>query len=216
MEASDNGHHIPRTPLQPALSDAEAARDAALGSLAAALALEGAPALGSVRGAVQRQLEDAQRLPDMPGFVDYQPLLGRLHEWIADLEAAQAAVAAAQPAAAAEIAEGAAQLAAADEGADPEGWHRLQWLRQVVWVLLASMICVVSCRVLLHPLAFMQTADVYQLPPPPPPPPPPLSCASCVQPAAAAGAGAPAGRGGACVSRHRRSAAVPARACAAC
>ena len=86
--------------------------------------------LGSdVRGAVRRQIEEAQRLPSMPPFVDYRPLLAELQRWQEELEGAQSDLAAVQQAASEASARSAAQLAAADEGADPEGWHRLNWLR---------------------------------------------------------------------------------------
>jgi len=78
---------------------------------------------------VQQLIADARRLPPVPGWVDCRPLLADLRQWVAELEGAQADVQAAQQAAAQSSADCASQLAAADQSADPEGWHRLSFLR---------------------------------------------------------------------------------------
>ncbi len=89
-----------------------------------------APAASDVRSGVQQLIAEAQRLPEMPAWVDYRPLLADIAQWVEALQAAQADVAAAQQAAGQQAADSKAQFAAADEGADPEGWHRLTWLSQ--------------------------------------------------------------------------------------
>ena len=84
-----------------------------------------------MRGGVQRLLDEAQRLPEMPPMpVNYDDLLADIRQWLAALEGCQADVAAAQQAAVQQAADSATQLAAADEAADPERWHRLSWLSQ--------------------------------------------------------------------------------------
>ena len=89
-----------------------------------------APAGSDVHAGVQQLIADAQRLPEMPAWVDYRPLLADIAQWVEALHAAQADVAAAQQAAGQQAADSAAQFAAADEAADPESWHRLSWLSQ--------------------------------------------------------------------------------------
>ena len=129
--AASTARHIldtcPAVPVpQPPLAEAEAAHQAAIASLAEALALEGVP---DVRGAVARLVQEAQRLPPMPPFVDYRPLLGKLQRWQGELAGARGDVAAAQQAAGEARAEDERQLAAADAAAHPEGHYRLSWLR---------------------------------------------------------------------------------------
>jgi hypothetical protein len=88
-----------------------------------------APAANDVRSAVQHLVQDASQLPDMPGFIDHRPLLGDLQQWVDALQGCQADLQAARQAAEQGSTDSAAQLSAADEEADPEGWHRLAWLR---------------------------------------------------------------------------------------
>jgi len=117
--------------LQPPLADATAQRDAATAALLEGLGAQGinAQSASDLRTAVQQLIADAQRMPPMPEWVDHRPLLAELRQWVEQLEGAQADVQAAQQAAAQSSADCEAKLAAADEGADPEGWHRLSWLR---------------------------------------------------------------------------------------
>ncbi len=83
------------------------------------------------RSTVQQLIAEAQRLPEMPAWVDYRPLLADIAQWVEALEGCQADVAAAQQAAGQHTAQNGEQLAASDIQADPEGWHRLNWLRWV-------------------------------------------------------------------------------------
>ena len=82
------------------------------------------------RSTVQQLIADAQRLPEMPAWVDYRPLLADIAQWVEALQAVQADVGAAQQAAGQRTAENAKELAAADEAADPEAHYRLSWLSQ--------------------------------------------------------------------------------------
>ncbi len=99
--------------------------------MAACLSLQPAsPAPEDVREAVRKLVEEARNLPGMPTWVDYRPLLADITQWVEALQAAQSDVAAAQQAAGQQAVDSKAQFAAADEAADPEGWHRLTWLSQ--------------------------------------------------------------------------------------
>jgi exonuclease VII small subunit len=119
---------------KPPLAEATAARDAAVTSLLASLGQQGlaVPAGASpsdVRGSVQRAIEDARRLPEMPAFLDYSALLADLQQWVEELQAAAADVAAAQQEASAATADAGSQLAAT-AAADKESLHRLGWLTE--------------------------------------------------------------------------------------
>ncbi|KAL4428231.1 hypothetical protein ABPG75_002320 [Micractinium tetrahymenae] len=121
------------TSSKPPLEEAEAARDTAVAALISSTALEGlpqSPAASDVHARVQQLIADAQRLPGMPGWVDYRPLLADIAQWVAELEGSQGDVAAAQQAAGQRTAENGEQLAAVDEAADPEAHYRLNWLSQ--------------------------------------------------------------------------------------
>lgn len=55
-----------------------------------------APSGRDVRGEVRRLIEEARRLPEMPGYVNYDPLLRDIAAWIEELQGGQADVAAAR------------------------------------------------------------------------------------------------------------------------
>lgn len=102
------------------------------------------PAKADVRDAVLRLVEGARRLPEMPPMpVNYDDLLADLQEWLAELEGVESDLSVAQQAAGKASADVAAQLAAADEEADPEGWHHLNWLR---WGGADGRMAVAACR----------------------------------------------------------------------
>lgn len=54
------------------------------------------PSTEDVRSAAQQAVEDAQRLPEMPPFVDYSELLADIQRWVEELESASADVGTAQ------------------------------------------------------------------------------------------------------------------------
>ena len=89
------------------------------------------PTPAAVRRAALDLVEEAAAVPPVPPFVDYDPLLADIQQWVEDLEGAGEDVAAEQRVAAAATTATAAQLAAADRAADPEGHYRLSWLRRV-------------------------------------------------------------------------------------
>lgn len=91
----------------------------------------------------------AQQLPEMPEFVDHRPLLVELRRWEEELQAARGDVQAARQAADEAGTANAQQLGAADEAADPEGWHRLSWLRCGAGGLLGRRHVAPCCRNLL-------------------------------------------------------------------
>ena len=119
--------------VQPKLADATVQRDAAVAALLEALGVQGVSvqSAADLRSTVARLIGEAQRLPSMPPFVDYRPLLAELQWWQEELAGARGDVAAAQQAAGDAAAANEAQLSAADKEADPEEWHRLNWLRWV-------------------------------------------------------------------------------------
>lgn len=55
-----------------------------------------APSTEDVRGTVQQALEEAQRLPEMPPFVDYTALLADVREWVEQLQGAASDITSAQ------------------------------------------------------------------------------------------------------------------------
>ncbi len=122
------------TPLQPPLVEATAARDAAVSTLLTGLGQQGlavplSAGPSDVRSSVQQAVEEARRLPEMPPFVDYSALLADLQQWVGELQASAADVAAAQQEASAATADASSQLAATD-ATDREGLHRLGWLAE--------------------------------------------------------------------------------------
>lgn len=124
----------PLKPLQPPLAEATAARDATVSALLANLGQQGlavpaGAAPSDVRGTVQQAIEEAKRLPEMPAFVDYSGLLADLQQWVEELQAAGADVAAAQQEASASAADASRQLAATAAD-NKEGLHRLGWLTE--------------------------------------------------------------------------------------
>ena len=95
----------------------------------AGLAVPAGAGPSDVRGTVQREVEEAQRLPAMPPFVDYTALLADLQRWLEALQGAAADVAAAQREASAAADDASSQLAGAT-AEDKEGLHRLAWLSE--------------------------------------------------------------------------------------
>lgn len=122
--------------VQPPVVEVEAARDAAILALAADLTAEGLAELpatmsrSAMRGAITEAIENARRLPEQPGFVDYSPLLADIARWVGELQGCGADVAAAAEEASQATADNAGRLAAADAAADAETHYRLTWLAE--------------------------------------------------------------------------------------
>lgn len=83
-----------------------------------------------MRGEVRRLLEAARRLPDMPGYVDYDPLLRDIAAWVEELRGAAADLADARQGACQATADNAAALVAASGKAERQARHRLSWLAE--------------------------------------------------------------------------------------
>lgn len=82
-----------------------------------------------VRNEAAELIDEARRLPEMPPYVDYSPLLADIAAWVEALQGCTATVAAASAEAGEATATARSQLDAADQ-ADGEGLHRLTWLSQ--------------------------------------------------------------------------------------
>ena len=120
--------------MQPPLEEATAARNQAVTTLLDGLVAGGLAAQepAGVRSSVQREIEEAQRLPEMPPFVDYTALLADLQRWVEALATTTADVSAAQQAAKAATVDASSQLEASDRS-DAPATYRLLWLRSA-WV----------------------------------------------------------------------------------